>query len=168
MNIDLTKLVTSYIEEIEVTGEVVIPEDLFKGTQVRGLKDVKFSGSITKLCDGDYQLTGSLTGVMVLPDDITLEDVDVKFESVIEENFSEMCKPEGKNLEIIQNRLDITEFLWQNILVEIPLKVVSEKNEGLMMEGNGWRLITEEELEKEKSNNSPFSELNKMFDSRKE
>ena len=63
-------------------------------------------------------------------------------------------------------RLDITEFLWQNILVEIPLKVVSEKNEGITLEGNGWRLITEEELNK--SNNSPFSELSKMFDSRKE
>lgn len=168
MNIDLTKLVTSYTEEIEVSGDVNIPDNMFLGTDVRALKDVNFSGSILKLCDGDYQISGNLSGIMVLPDDITLEDVDVKFNSEIEESFSEFCKPEEKNLEIIQNRLDITKFLWQNILVEIPLKVVSEKNEGLTMEGNGWRLITEEELEKEKSNNSPFSELNKMFDSRKE
>ena len=168
MNIDLTKLVTSHVEEILVSGEVVIPRALLDGTQVRNLKDTKFDGSIVKLCDGDYQISGNLTGIMVLPDDITLEDVDIKFDSVIEENFSGNCKQEEKNLEIIQNRLDITEFLWQNILVEIPLKVVSEKNEGLTMEGNGWRLITEEELELEKSNNSPFSELSKMFDSRKE
>lgn len=168
MNIDLTKLVTSHMEELVVIGEVNIPIDLFKGTDVRELKDVKFDGSITKLCDGDYQIAGNLTGVMVLPDDITLEDVDVKFNSEIEENFSENCKLEEKNLEIVKNRLDITEFLWQNILVEIPLKVVSDKNEGMTLQGNGWRLITEEELELEKSNNSPFSELSKMFDSRKE
>ena len=168
MNIDLTKLVTSYMEELEVSGEVVIPCELFEGTDVRDLRDVKFVGSITKLCDGDYQIDGKITGIMVLPDDITLEDVDVKFESVIEENFSQNGDLEEKNLEIIQNRLDITEFLWQNILVEIPLKVVSEKNRDITLEGNGWRLITEEELEKEKSNNSPFSELSKMFDSRKE
>jgi len=168
MNIDLTKLITSHIEEIEISGDVAIPMELFRGTQVKNLKEVKFVGGITKLCDGDYQIFGKLTGEMILPDDITLEDVSVKFTSEIEENFSENCKPEEKNLEIIQNRLDITEFLWQNILVEIPLKVVSEKNEGLTLEGNGWRLITEEELEKEKSNNSPFSELSKMFDSRKE
>ena len=105
---------------------------------------------------------------MVLPDDITLEDVEVKFSSDIEESFSEKGKTEEKNLEIIQNRLDITEFLWQNILVEIPLQVVSEKNAHITLEGDGWRLITEEELELEKSNNSPFSELSKMFDSRKE
>ena len=168
MNIDLTKLVTSYVEEIEVSGEVSIPDNMFLGTEVRTLRDVKFTGSVTKLCDGDYQISGNLSGIMVLPDDITLEDTDVKFESIIEENFSEFCKPEEKNLEIIQNRLDITEFLWQNILVEIPLRVISEKNEGITLKGDGWRLITEEELENERSNNSPFSELSKMFDSREE
>ena len=168
MNIDLTKLVTSQVEEIEISVEVVIPKELVGGSQIRTLNDTKFDGGIIKLCDGDYQIYGKLTGEMILPDDITLEDVSVKFESIIEENFSGNCKQEEKNLEIIQNRLDITEFLWQNILVEIPLKVVSEKNEGLTMKGNGWRLITEEELELEKSNNSPFSELSKMFDSRKE
>ena len=168
MNIDLTKLVTSYVEELEVSGEVIIPDNMFLGTEVRALRDVNFSGSITKLCDGDYQISGKLSGIMILPDDITLEDTEVKFLSDIEENFSEFCKQEEKNLEIIQNRLDITEFLWQNILVEIPLKVVGEKSASMTLKGDGWRLITEEELEKEKSNNSPFSELSKMFDSREE
>ena len=166
MNIDLTRLVTNSIEELELDLDVVIPDNLIKMTQIRELKDVKFVGSILKLCDGDYQITGNLAGIMVLPDDITLEDVEVKFASEIEENFSEFGNTEEKILEIVQNRLDITEFLWQNILVEIPLKVVSDKNKGLTLEGNGWRLITEEELEK--GNNSPFSELSKMFDSRKE
>ena len=92
--------------------------------------------------------------------------LEYPFQIQIEEQFSELSNREENNLKIIQNRLDITEFLWQNILVEIPLKVVSEKNEGLTLEGNGWRLITEEELKSR--NNSPFSELSRMFDSRKE
>lgn len=166
MNIDLTKLITSSMEELEFEGIVVIPDSLVQSTQIRELKDIKFKGSVTKLCDGDYQIAGTLTGIMVLPDDITLEDVEVKFVSEIEENFNEFGNQEEKNLEIIQNRLDITEFLWQNMLVEIPLKVVSDKNKDLTLEGNGWRLITEEELKK--GNNSPFSELSKIFDSRKE
>ena len=52
--------------------------------------------------------------------------------------------------------------------MEVPLKVINEKNRNLTIKGNGWRLITEEELEKEKSNDSPFSELYKLIDSRKE
>lgn len=166
MNIDLTKLITSSVEEIEVSCDVVIPEGYFKGTDIRGLDSVTFGGIITKLCNGDYQISGKLSGIMVLPDDITLEDVSVKFTSEIEENFTEFGSIDEKDLKIVQNRLDITEFLWQNILVEIPSKVKSQKNEDLTLEGDGWRLITEEELEN--SNKNPFSELSKMFDSRKE
>ena len=44
----------------------------------------------------------------------------------------------------------------------------NEKNENLSLKGNGWRLVTEEELERERSNNSPFSELYNIIDSRKE
>ena len=107
---------------------------------------------------------------MVLPDDITLEPVEYSFKSEIEEKFTEFDKFEEKSLEIVKNRLDITEFLWQNILVEIPLKVVSEKNKNLTLKGNGWRLVTEEELKNENSNsnNSPISELYNLIDSRKE
>ena len=98
---------------------------------------------------------------MVLPDDITLEDVEYNFNSNIEEKFSEFNQNVDNNLKIIQNKLDISEFLWQNILVEIPLKVKNEKNNNLTLKGDGWRLITEEELNK--SNNSPFSELKDKF-----
>lgn len=168
MNIDLTKLITSSMEELEVKGDVVIPDSLIQGTQIRKLRDIKFDGNVVKLCDGDYQISGNLTGIMVLPDDVTLEDVEVNFSSEIEENFKQFGINSEKNLEIIQNRLDITEFLWQNILVEVPLKVINEKNRDLTIKGNGWRLITEEELEKEKSNDSPFSELYNLIDSRKE
>lgn len=166
MNIDLTKLVTNYVDEIVVDDDVIIPDELLDGTQIRELRNIKFVGNITKLCDGDYQISGNLTGIMLLPDDVTLEDVEVKLACDIEENFSEICDEEEKNLEIIQNRLDITEFLWQNILVEIPLKVVGDRTESVAFEGDGWRFITEEDLKK--GNNSPFSELSKMFNSRKE
>ena len=168
MNIDLTKLITSHMEELEVNIDVVIPDELIKASSIRELKDVKFVGEITKLCDGDFSICGKLNGVMVLPDDITLEDVCVNFISDVEESFGIFSKNDDEILKIVQNRLDITEFLWQNILVEVPLKVVSDENRNLTMKGDGWRLVTEEELEKEKSNNSIFNELSKIFDSRKE
>ena len=169
MNIDMTKLIALYDEEIIIEDEVLnFSSDLFVNTSIRELKNVVFNGNIEKLCDGSYQISGKITGVMVLPDDITLEDVDYSFESVIEEKFSEFDNSDEKSLEIVKNRLDITEFLWQNILVEIPPKIVSEKNRNLTMRGNGWRLVTEEELKNNDSNDSPFSELYNLIDSRKE
>ena len=168
MNIDLTNLIIGVEDYLEIDKEIEIDAELFVNTSIRELKNVKFNGVIEKLCDDSFQVSGSITGVMVLPDDVTLENVDYEFVSEIEERFSEFTKNEEKSLEIVKNRLDITEFLWQNILVEIPLKVVQEKNRDLNLKGNGWRLVTEEELKNDDSNNSPFSELYKLIDSRKE
>ena len=168
MNIDLTNLIIGVEEEIVIESYLEFSSEMFSGTLIRELKNIMFSGSIEKLCDDTYQLSGKITGVMVLPDDITLENVDYSFESVIEEKFSEFDNSEEKSLEIVKNRLDITDFLWQNILVEIPPKIVSEKNRNLTMRGNGWRLVTEEELKNNDSNDSPFSELYNLIDSRKE
>ena len=102
--------------------------------------------------DDSIELDGIVKGVMVLPDDITLEEVNHKFEVKIEEN-----------LENIQNTLDILPILWENILVEIPSKVRSSKTADIKLEGDGWRVISEEELEKEKLSNSPFKDLDKLI-----
>ena len=166
MNIDLTKLVTGLCEEINVDEVVNVPVDFVCSSEIRTLKDTCFKGSITKLYDEGYSIDGVLSGIMVLGDAITLEDVDYEFSINISEEFDEFGTKNENNLKIVKNTLDITEFLWQNILVEIPLKVVSEKNKDLKLEGDGWRLITEEELKL--GSNSPFSELEEKFNSRKE
>lgn len=166
MNIDLIKLITNNVEELLIDDEVIIPDSWFSDTSIKRLENVKFSGEVTKLWDGPYQIIGKISGVMILPDDVTMEDVSYSFVSEIEEEFDENSGNDDKKLKIVQNSLDITEFLWQNILVEIPSKVVGDRTSDLTLEGDGWRLITEEELKAR--NKSPFSELSKMFDSRKE
>ena len=167
MNIDLTRLVTNLCEEIDVDSKISIPVDLVCSSEIRALKDTYFKGIVTRLYDEGYSIEGVLSGTMVLADAITLEDVDYKFSTNISEEFDEFGTKTENNLKIVKNTLDITEFLWQNILVEIPLKVVSEKNKDLKLEGDGWRLITEDELSLG-SSNSPFSELEEKFNSRKE
>ena len=162
MIIDLTDLFTGSCEEIFVKDSVSIPLDNLSNTSIRSLNDVYFDGSVVRLSDSDFQLAGILSGVMVLPDDITLEDVNYSFKIDILEDFN---LDGNNNLEIVQNNLDITEFLWQNILVEVPLKVKKPENEGLTLKGDGWRLISEDEVN---VNNSPLSDLSKMFDSGKE
>ena len=164
MVIDLTELITFRVNELLIDDNVVISDDFFKNTSIKGLNNTHFKGNIVRISDSDYQLSGNISGEMILPDDITLEDVIYPYSVDIEDVFND-TENENK-LQIIQNKLDITEFLWQNILVEVPSKIKNDKNEGLIMEGNGWRLITEEELKK--GNNSPFSELSEIFDSRKE
>ena len=161
MIIDLTKLVIGNVDYINIDDDVIIDNSYFVDTSIHDLVGVRFYGDVRRIGD-EYQLKGIVSGIMVLSDDITLEDVDYSFEVNVEEDFADG----DENFKIVQNRLDITDFLWQNILVEVPSKIRKKGNEDLVLEGDGWRMIPEDQLDT--GNHSPFSELSKMFDSGKE
>ena len=162
MVIDLTNLLIGNAIEVLIDGDVDISSDRFLNTAIKGLKKTHFKGSIIRLSDSDYQIVGVISGEMILSDDITLEDVIYPYEIEVEEDFNEF---DDNIFVIIQNKLDIGEFLWQNILVEVPSKIRGS-DEHLVLEGDGWRFVTEDDIDS--GNDSPFSELSKMFDSGKE
>ena len=114
MNIDLTELITNTKEEILIDIDINYDKNKAKDTNIRNLINTTFNGEITKLYDGEFQITGNITGIMILPDDITIEDTEYKFNSYIEEKFKENDLNYDNNLKIIQNKLDISDFLWQN------------------------------------------------------
>ncbi len=161
MIIDLTSLLVGTVDYVNIDGDVIIDNSYFVDTSINDLIGVRFYGDVRRIGE-EYQLKGIVSGVMVLSDDITLEDVDYSFDINVLENFGN----DDDIFKIVQNKLDITDFLWQNILVEVPSKVKKKGNENLTLKGEGWRLVTEDELNK--GDNSPFSELSKIFDSRKE
>jgi len=152
MVIELFDLVINN-KKINIDKDVIIPEDLLKGSDIRRLDNVHFKGIMEKLIDDTYQLSGIISGTMIVPDDITLEDYEYNFTSDIEEEIEET----RINL---QKTIDITLDLWQNIVVEIPLKAVNEKNKDLTLEGRGWRLIKEEDVA---STNNPLSSLEDLL-----
>ena len=151
MIIELFDLVINN-KKIIIDNDVVISEELLSSSTIRRLENVHFSGTLSRLIDDTYELSGVLKGTMILPDDITLEDYEYNFTSEIEEKIEETRIN-------YQKTLDITEDLWQNILVEIPLKAVNEKNRDLKLEGDGWRLISEHDINTEKNPLSSLKEL---------
>lgn len=152
MIIELFDLVINN-KKIIIDNDVVISEELLSYSTIRRLENVHFSGTLSRLIDDTYELSGVLKGTMILPDDITLEDYEYNFTSEIEEKIEETRIN-------YQKTLDITEDLWQNILVEIPLKAVNEKNRDLKLEGDGWRLISEDDINTE---NNPLSSLKELL-----
>jgi len=157
MKLDITKLLQAYVDIIDINGEVIIPDELLSKSLIVSLKDIFFNGDITLDEEDNLNLVGNLKGIMILKDDITLEPVEYSFNTEIEEI-----------LEKKQNILDITEILWQNILVEIPSKVRST-NEAINLEGDGWRVISEETFEKERNNkDNPFAILDELYDEKED
>ena len=157
MKLDITKLLQAYVDIIEINNEVNIPNELLSNSLIVSLKDTIFNGDISLDEEDNLVLTGDLSGTMILKDDITLEPVEYKFNTDLEEI-----------LEKKQNILDITEILWQNILVEIPSKVRST-NEAINLEGDGWRVISEEVYEQERNKaNNPFAILDELYDEKED
>ena len=59
-----------------------------------------------------------------------------------------------------ENILDIYAILWQNIVLEVPLRYSKVEDYG-KYQGDGWKLVSEEEL---KLKNNPFSALQNNMD----
>ena len=98
---------------------------------------------------------------MVLPCAITLKPVKYPFNIEISGEIEELMENFEENERNFQNSIDILPIIWENILMEIPMRVVSEDAEDsdILKEGNGWKFVTEEE---EKT--SPLSELMDYLD----
>ena len=152
MQIDVTKLLTNSIDSLSVKGSVDIPKEMLSNSRIDELKNIKIDGNIYLNEDNELVLEGKLLGTMVLKDDLTLEPVNYEFKTDFEEILNKS-----------ENILDISDILWQNILVEIPSKVRST-SEDINLSGDGWRLMSEEEYEKEKNkSNNPFSNLDELL-----
>lgn len=145
MKIDLTKLIFNNLYRIPVEGEIVIPEELLVNTDIRSISPVKVSGFISNN-EEEYELDINVSGEMILPCARTLKDVKYPFSADILEVIGENS---DNSLEIIQNRLEIFPIIWQTILVDVPLRVLAPDAEEKSLEGDGWRLITEDEDKEE-------------------
>ena len=152
MNIDITSLLNNRVTTMRVKDSVNIPKTFLENSRIDELKDVSLEGKITFNEDNDLVFSANMNGIMVLKDDLTLAPTEVNFDAEVEEILP-------KN----QNILDITDILWQNILVEVPSKVRSTDEE-TYPSGDGWRVISEDEYEKERTkSNNPFANLNELI-----
>ena len=144
--IDLIQLYSGNVSDIVIDGEYVIPEDKIKNSNIFELSKISVIGKIKKIED-DYYLEFNSKGKMKISDSITLERVWYDFNIDFSEKLDDF-------LENDKNSLDIIEVLWQNIVLEVPLRysIVSDYSK---YQGDGWKLVSEEEL----VSNNPFNTL---------
>ena len=158
MIIDIEQIITGKKDTIVINENIDIPEVLLEKSSIRTLKNVTFEGKVKRLYDLPLTLEGNLKGNMILSDDITIEDVEYNFNIEVEEEL-ENSDDELEDL-IIDNKLDLLNLLWQLIQVEIPSKV-HKNNVDVTMSGNGWKLISEQDLNNNKNN--AFKDLDKLL-----
>ena len=156
--------------------------DLLKELQKRNpeildLKNVTATGRVaydTGLFILDYQLSYTI----VLASSRSMEPVELQESYPVTEVFAEDVQSDA-DIEALEEdlifpieggKIDLSESVADNILLNIPLKVLTPEEEAGQgfIEGNDWKILTEEEYQAaqaiKKEENSPFAGLNGLFD----
>ncbi len=155
---DISKLNNNTEEKLEIDETLEFSKDKLKDTDIESLDNIRVKGFVSRIQDNVYHLSIHITGNMVLLCARSLEKVTYPLDIFVDKNIGEVENDEEIQV-IYQNSLDIFEIVWENIVLEVPLRVVKE-DASFISEGNGWSLIDEDELK----SNSPFSELKSMLD----
>lgn len=129
MKIDLRKLYS--LASVDVDGVITFPEERLKSAGIIRLEDVSVHGKAIINYEDEIELNLDLSGKMYLPCAISLEEVEVPFATKIEEII-------GENNINNNFYLDLSDILWENIVLEIPIKVVKEGVQLETSSGKGW------------------------------
>ena len=155
MIIDLNPLFNGIKHSIEFNQIIDFSKEDLKNTSIKKLSSVKVSGKIAKISDYSIDLTMEIKTNMTLEDSVTLEEIEypvnIQFNKIINSN-----EEDEEYFKILQNTLDILPIVWENIVLEVPLRVVKEEKETII-EGDGWSLNKTE-------NDSPLSNLKELLD----
>lgn len=137
MFINLSKIPSSGLEIDEV---VVLPKELYENANILEIKDLHIKGKMNYDYENNLVLALDAKGTFLLEDAITLEAIDYPFSCEIEEKIENIEETCGSFYEKSKNTLDISEILWENIVLEIPISVTIAKVEDLNLQGSGWEL----------------------------
>ena len=129
MRIDLRKLYS--LASVDVDGTITFSEERLKSAGIIRLEDVSVHGKAIINYEDEIELDLDLSGKMYLPCAISLEEVEVPFATKIEEII-------GENNINNNFYLDLSDILWENIVLEIPIKVVKEGVQLETSSGKGW------------------------------
>lgn len=153
MIIRLEELNSEVKDKISFDEELTFPSDMLEKSDIIDIEDARAVGNIFFDASNELTIRCNVSGKMILEDSISLDNVEYPFSIDIDENIEE-------NLEKDENSIDILPILWQNIVLEVPLRF-TKVNDLSKYNGDGWKLISEEEASS--TSNNPFLELKEKY-----
>ncbi len=119
-------------KKIEINEFFKFSDELCKSAGITKVDNIKFVGSLFYAITDEITLEGNLTGDLILEDAVDLSEflykIDIKIEEIIEN-----C----------ENILDINAILWENIVLEVPIRATNKELGD--KKGVGWKVINEDE-----------------------
>ena len=134
--------------DISIKDNFIFSDEDIKNVGVKRVDNCYFDGSIYFNSMDEIVLSGTLEVVLIMEDAIDLSDYEHKITCNIEEI-----------VENFENILDINEILWENIVLEVPVRVTNKKLANIS--GDGWKVMSEEDLE---VSTSKFDKLKELYE----
>lgn len=144
MKVDITRLKSGIDPVLDIHLTKEFSKEELSGTDLLELKNVVVSGVISKNALASYDLDLLVEGTTVRPCAVTLKPVSRSFSIPINGNYEEILEEMNEFWKKDENTIDLLPIVWENILMEIPMREVSEDASLETKSGEGWRLITEE------------------------
>ena len=150
MNIDLNNV---YKKDINIDTTIDYEYDDYEHSSIKKLDPVVLLGKISLNGLDEITINLHIKGAMYLEDAISLELVKKDFNLDVNEVIDEA----DEYFSINNNIMDLKEFVWKNIVLEIPIRVTKDEKDK-EIQGDGWSLNSK----KEETN--AFEKLNELFE----
>ena len=131
-----------YINIIELNTSGMVNFDIkpnlegYTHDQIKKLNDISVKGTI--IDNGlNYELKMNITGKIILKSSINSSDVSQKIDIQYDEFIENLVEDYKKNT----NLLDISPIIWENILLEIPIRAFNEADAYSITSGDGWEIL---------------------------
>lgn len=141
MIVDITRLRSGIDEYIDISFNYSFSKEQLINSGILELNNVLIEGQITKKF-AEIHMNVKVSGTMILPCSISLKPTKYPFLIQIDDDLSNLIVDFDKNE---TNTLDIFSIIWENILMEVPLKVVNDDLSDVKTEGEGWKFVTSRE-----------------------
>ena len=134
MRLDLRKLYS--LKRIDINEDIYFNNIDYQKMNITKINVMHATGYAKVNYEDNIELELNVSGSLVMPCAITLEDVIVPINVHISQ-------------EILENTLnndfflDLLDILWENIVLEIPIRVVKEGAKLESQKGVGWEIISE-------------------------
>lgn len=159
MEFDLIRLNNGIDSKVIVNNDYTFTSEQLEGSGITSIDNMHVEGEITLNALKELYLSLEVHANLVIPCALTLVPVDYPIDIVIEGDLDEIYGDLEKNNEKCLNSIDILPIIWENILMEVPLRVVADGADITGLSGDGWRVITDEE----ENINSELSKLEELL-----
>lgn len=137
---------------IEIDEWIAVEEnDLLHHTQVKSIPEVHVTGTLQfdhrSLVFSDLDLDG----VMIVLDSITMEDLEVAFDTKSQETYSfDPIKENDEDIIVVKkDTVDINLEIFQAIIYEAPMSITRLPRDQYP-KGDGWQLLSDQDKEEPK------------------